>query len=292
MTATLARPPTNGRHVEPEKVGGTFPLFKIGAGISVRLMDITPELAESWLKKNPRVQRNMSQSEVNMLARHNTAGEWMLNGSTIVFDTEDRLCDGQHRLAACVRSDLAITSLVVFGVDPTSFDTMDAGRSRSPRDALKAAGISNQTMVSAACQILYRVENRIPVHSFKSTERVRLSPMEIVQFAKSHKGIEQAATSAAPVARIIHNTGAALACRWLFDRLSRDQAEEFYERLAIGDKLDKGHPVLLLRNSVMPQRRYVVDIMPMMFLAWNAVRKNEPLKKFSFPPTKPLPDLV
>ena len=107
---TLHTPTRLNGPAKPQKRGGTFPAAQLGLGIKAQLMEITPALAEEWLSKNPRVQRTMSQTEVDMLARHITRGEWQLNGGTIVFSTDDRLCDGQHRLAACVQADKPILS--------------------------------------------------------------------------------------------------------------------------------------------------------------------------------------
>jgi len=291
MSLATATQPRAAKIAEPSphKTGGTFPRCQLGQGLTARLMEISPSLAQSWLAKNPRVQRNLSQAEVDMLVRHRDADEWVLNGATIVFGNDDRLYDGQHRLAACVKSGKPITSIVIWGVDPASFDTMDAGRSRNGRDALKAAGVANQTIVSSACQLLYRHENNLPVHSGR--QRIKLSPMEIIKFTQSHKGLEQTASHAQPVGRIIHNGGVALACRWLFDRISKEQAAEFYERLAIGDKLDKGHPILVLRNKLMPAREDTTSVAWMMILAWNAVRSGVPLK-IKIETGQPLPKLV
>lgn len=277
---------------EPKKTGGTFPLVALGMGLKARLVEVKPDLAASWLAKNPRVQRTLSHSEVNMLARHIDSGEWVVNGGTIVFDTEDRLCDGQHRLAACIKTGKPITCLVVYGVEPKAFATMDVGRARNPRDALKAAGITHQTAVASACQILYRVEHGLPVHAFDLLKRVRLSPLEILAFYNSHKGLDRAVRTGAAVGRMTHNMGAAVACRWLFDRISRDASEEFFERVEIGDQLDRGHPVLLLRAHLMPNRLYVASIVWSFVLAWNATRKGEKLTRFDIRTDKPLPDLV
>lgn len=277
---------------KPQKRGGVFPILQLGLGIRAQLMEITPALAEEWLAKNPRVQRNMSQTEVEMLARHLDRGEWMLNGATIVFSSDDRLCDGQHRLAACIRSGKPIMAIVVYGVDPKAFDTMDAGRSRSGRDALQAAGITHQTAVSAACQILYRIEQKLPIHPRLEGHRVRLSPMEILAFCKSHPGLDKKAPRAMQAGRIIHHNGIALACMWLFDRINLHDSNEFFDRLTIGDKLEKGHPILTLRDLVMAKYDYKANVIWMMFGAWNAFRRKESAKVFAINTGKPLPDLV
>jgi hypothetical protein len=272
------------------KSGGTYPLVKLGMGITARIMDITPDLADKWLEKNPRVNRNMSQAEVDMLVRHSENNEIMFNGQPIIFDNRDRLSDGQHRLAACRKSGKPFMCLVIWGVDPKAFATIDAGRARSARDALKSEGVLNQTAIASACQILYRIENNLPVSHYGI--QLKLSPMEILQICKTHKNLENYHAKAYDVGRLIHNMGIAVACRWLFDRVNLKDAEDFYTKVAEGTNLSKGDPILLLRNELMPARLNINMTAPMMIIAWNAYRKKEELKKFVFQSGKPLPPII
>jgi hypothetical protein len=274
----------------PIKSGGTFPLCKLGMGITARIMDIVPDLADKWLEKNPRVNRNMSQAEVDMLVRHREANEIMFNGQPIIFDDKDRLIDGQHRLAACRKSGKSFTCLVIWGINPEAFTTIDSGRARSARDALKSEGILNQTAIASACQILYRIENGLPVSHYGI--QLKLSPMEILQICKAHKNIESYHAKAYAVGRLIHNMGVAVAFRWLFDRKNLKDAEEFYIKVAEGTNLSKGDPILLLRNELIPKRLNQNMTAPMMVIAWNSFRKKEELKKFAFQTGKPLPTII
>ena len=71
--------------------------------------------------------------------------------------------------------------------------------------------------------------------------------------AGSHPGLDKKAGRAMQIGRIIHHNGVALACLYLFDRINRHDSAEFFARLEIGDKLEKGHPILTLRDLVKAQ---------------------------------------
>ncbi len=285
MSVSTAIQPT--LQLDPEKIGGKWPLVKLGNGVTARLMEITPELAESWLKKNPRVQRNMSQAEVDMLVRGIATGEWLFNGATIVFGSDGRLYDGQHRLAACVKSGKSITSLVVYGVDKAAFASMDVGRARRPADALRTEGFAYVNQINAACQTLYRYEHNLPLRS-QGRRSIRLSPAEILLIVKAHKGLEDCGRRANPLGKVVHNTGVTTAAMWLFERKSKEASAEFFAKLASGENLEKGSPILMLRNKIMPERLDYATLAHMMFQAWNTFRAGETFRRFEINTSEPL----
>jgi len=261
------------REKSPKKVGGCYPLRNMGMGITAKIMDITPDLAGRMRRKLYKLQRNPTQATVDMFGRHQKDGTWIFNGDTIKFNTKNECIDGQQRLAACVASGVTITAFVVWGIPTEAYPTIDAGRARSPKDALRAAGIPNQTAVAAACQLLYRVENKYPIAQYGI--HLKLSPMEIMEIARTHKGLDKCYMRSYYAGRVIHNSGVATACRWLFDRRNLQQSDVFFDKLASGANLSKGEPILTLRNMVMPQRLHVSHTMPLVVEAWNAFRRGD-----------------
>lgn len=274
----------------PIKNGGTYPLRDMGMGITARIMDITPAKAEEWYKKRRKDQRKESQAEINMLVRHQKKKKFPFNGQPILFDTNDEVCDGQQRLKSCIESGVTITCLVIWGIPAEVYPTIDAGRARSARDALKSAGIRNQTAMASACQIIFRVENNLPVAQFGV--HLKLSPMEILNIYNEHKGLDKLHMQSYYVGRVIHNMGVAVACKWFFNRRSFTDATGFYTKLAEGTLLSKGDPILLLRDTLMPYRLHVGQTMPMMIESWNAYRKKETLTKFTIMAGRPLPIIL
>jgi hypothetical protein len=92
---------------------------------SLRL--VTKEQAKTWLSKMG-VNRNLNESWVVAFQRAMDAGLWDTDPgrSPIALDTEGRLINGQHRLAAFLRSKLDVLAVVVAtNCPPESFETFD-----------------------------------------------------------------------------------------------------------------------------------------------------------------------
>ena len=79
---------------------------------NVYTVDVTPELAESWLAGTD-VCRPVLNRHVEKFAAEMTAGRWRLTHQGIAFDTEGKLIDGRHRLLAVIRSGATVPMLVV-----------------------------------------------------------------------------------------------------------------------------------------------------------------------------------
>jgi len=108
--------------------------------MEVSMVKITPELAESWLSKNAEFQRKLRPSIVDRYARDMERGEWVSTHQGIAFDCNGRLIDGQHRLAAIVKSGMTIEMPVARNTAARAYDHVDLGFSRKTSDVLKAQG--------------------------------------------------------------------------------------------------------------------------------------------------------
>jgi len=290
MTLTLNASVKPKRAKQPGKQ--VFPRRDLGLGISVQILDITSTMADDWLhKRMSRIQRPVSEVEVDMLNRHITSGKWLLNGETIVFDTNNECINGRRRLTACARSGKPIRSIVVWGIPSAAYHTIDVGLARKNTDALRSAGIHYESAVSAACQILFRYEKGMPIAPTRKIGRYMLSPIEILDLAKKYKGLEEYALKASKAAKVLHSLGVATSLYYLVEKIDSDQAYNFFEGLGTGSNLAKGSPVLTLRDRVMPTRLDTDVVAHMSWLAWNAFRENKPLR-FEFMRTRPLPKLV
>lgn len=100
---------------------------------------VTPDQAMMWLDKNTH-NRTVRQSVVEKYARDMKAGNWHLTHQGILFDWNDVLIDGQHRLWAIIESQSTIEMVVTYGADPTSQEFIDGGEMRQARDVLALRG--------------------------------------------------------------------------------------------------------------------------------------------------------
>ena len=114
---------------------------------------ITPAKAKEYLKKNTDNYRKLSRATVTRYAEAMKAGRWELNGEPIVFAESGILKDGQHRLAAIIRSGMTIETNVSRGVSDkvTIYNT---GKKRTNVDIANARGIDADSTIMAVGNII------------------------------------------------------------------------------------------------------------------------------------------
>ncbi len=115
---------------------------------------VTPDTAKRMLE------RVFSNAKVDIpsrdaFARDMAAGNWVLNGSPIVFAANGTLIDGRARLHACVDSGAAFDTLVIRGIDTDTFETIDALRKRTLADILSIRQEQHGRPLGAALRILW-----------------------------------------------------------------------------------------------------------------------------------------
>lgn len=106
---------------------------------------ITPRIAEEYLRFAG-INRSISEPAVVRYATAMEKGQWSL-AQPIIFDQYGKLIDGQHRLAAVVRSGIPQRFNVLRGID--AIRHMDAGRPRRPADVLHMMGYKNAPHLAA-----------------------------------------------------------------------------------------------------------------------------------------------
>lgn len=126
--------------------------------MKAKVMTIGPELARQMLEKN-NGNRPVSKRAVRRYAHDMSTGKWTLNGEPIILDHSGRLLDGQHRLLAVIESGVTIDALVVTGADPSVFNTIDAGNTRSGSDILSIKGYTCTKVLAAIVRTAYIIEN-------------------------------------------------------------------------------------------------------------------------------------
>lgn len=164
--------------------------------IHTSIEDITPERAEAYLACNTN-NRRLRRAHVERLASDITADRWVFNGSTIVFNGDGTLLDGQHRLAAIVLANKPVTMTVVRGVSKSAMPTIDANVPRTAADAFTLNGVGYASRVAAGARLLIALRD-----GAYSTNR-KTSNSELIEFLKRHPRLEEAAAMSDPVRLII-----------------------------------------------------------------------------------------
>lgn len=115
--------------------------------IKFAIVEVTPEMAEKYLATSIG-NRNLKKDTVAGLVAELQAGKWCVNGETIVFDENNSLLDGHHRLEAIRKSDISAICILVKGIKRSTWTSMDSGTARSLGDVFKIEGIPSYSIVS------------------------------------------------------------------------------------------------------------------------------------------------
>jgi len=93
--------------------------------------------------------RPLNSKTVDWYAKQMAAGEWTLSGQTISISDLNTLLDGQHRLAAVIKSNCCIMFNVAYNVPYESFVNYDNMRSRGLGDVFAVENIPNYKSIAA-----------------------------------------------------------------------------------------------------------------------------------------------
>lgn len=135
---------------------------------------VTPEFASFVLTHNTG-NRPIRQPYVRRYASDMKNGLWNFNGETISFSKDGMLVNGQHRLSACVKSGCPFETVLIFGVEPSAFVTMDDGAKRTGADALAIKGMPSSKQAAAIVRWLHLLKQK------RVTSRATLTNSEIIE---------------------------------------------------------------------------------------------------------------
>lgn len=280
---TLALNPATGQYIE----AGNTP--RVGQ------MTITPDQAAAILNARNTHNRTISPTVVAKYARDMTNGDWLLNGDAIRFAADGTLLDGQHRLAAIVKSGATIRTVVVWNLPAEAQATMDDGRKRTMANVLELSG--QRTSAKTVASILRRAilwERGVVVSGGASAP----TKAEMQQYLNDHPEV----TDAAVLADHIRNTrGVKCAAStlglayYLFSAKSKTAADEFFDKLRTGAGLEEGNPILVLRNRLAldGSTRLATEspeVLAWFIKAWNAWRKGRTIKVLRFKAGETFPE--
>lgn len=212
---------------------------------------VTPAMAAGWLTKNIK-NRNLRETTVMAFARDMSRGAWSENHQAIAFGKAGNLIDGQHRLAAVVKSGKSIHFLVVRdmperfeGVKADVMDTVDRGNSRSVADILKLQHgyVAHAPTVVAAATII----GAIALQDFGPVRRPSV-PTIIEIIGRYKKGL-QFVLENRPTTRGLRIVPVAAAIAFAHATSPR-KTEQFYKQLGTGTGLTES-PLLTFRNFLL-----------------------------------------
>ena len=264
------------------------------------IVEITPEIAALWLDKNRDNQRNVMRSHVMHLAKEMIEGRWTVTGQPIIFDANDHMIDGQHRLRAVVLSGVSVTMMVTRGVAESAFMAIDRGRPRTSGNIFAIRGIKDCNQVASICNNFWKYRRALKTSgSVNSYDRASASELLDV-FDANPGGYYAALGPAGAVHRVIGlppSVGGA--CHFIASEIpeSSEEVALFFEGLVSGSGLMDGSPILYLRNTIIrsDKSRLKIGSMHMFALtakAWNLFRKSKSAKLIKYQDGESFPEFI
>lgn len=256
------------------------------------IMTITPAMGTIMLERKRENNRAIQDRLVVRYATEMREDRWTITNQGIGFDSNGHLCDGQHRLSACVMADVPFTSWVAFGLAPENFKHIDIGSKRTNGQLFQIAGLPNGNILSAAARLAYLYETK---DITLSSTRVGIAPKSAVyvsndllmDFVAKNPSFADTTTFNRlyrEFSGLEYSSSHAL--HWITRQAYPRKADEFFERLCSGTGLIKGDPIHRLRHRL-EQIRARRERVPKAwkaawvikaFNAWNAGKTLEQFK--------------
>lgn len=253
-------------------------------------MNVTPAQAQVWLLKNTN-NRPLAKHQVAYFVKQINRDQWELTTDAIGFDSKGDLINGQHRLTAIVETGKSVELLVGEGFDEKAFNVIDTGKMRSAGDILGVNGFSAGVPKTAILRFVMGLKKGyIPVsRAMKGgAAEDKFTNQDILDYAVRRKDkIEDAYEVSTKTTKEFkglspkHVGG----LYWLFSNINRDQALEFFHKLATGLELKSDDPIYILRKRLMQEiqgnkKSPDVDKLAWTTMAWNNFRSGKKVTKF------------
>lgn len=237
---------------------------------------ITPEVAAKMLEKNTH-NRPLSQAVVDQYVKDMQEGRWLFNKIPILFDWNDVLLDGQHRLWAVVQSGFHMLCVVERNVDPAVFATIDIHHIRPPAQIIGLAGVENSVVIAAIARLVLTYD----CGDLSFTESVRPTKTEISGYVIARHQEFEESVRYAYACRELTTPAIAGCCFKIFSRIDHQTATRFFDELTRSGA-PATNPTCHLREKLLAnkktqrsklERRYVLALFFKCWIAYKAGRR-------------------
>ena len=210
--------------------------------LNVSIETITPEKAHAYLASSNGKQTK-GRSGVKRYAEDMRKDRWQMTGEPVIFNSNGKLDNGYTRMEACILSETPFTTLVVRGIEPRAFDTIDTGNPRRLSDLLRFRGKSYVNIVEYSAKRLAALDKGLAVDS-----RALVTRQEEMAAVKRYPVIEEYAAQTQALGKGLPHS--LLAFVWyLFGSEYPNKMRDFFRAFAPldGDTLNTKHVAYQLR---------------------------------------------
>lgn len=255
--------------------------------ISVRTELVTPSIARRWLERNAEHNRNKKPSVIERYARDMKAGKWHATGETIQFDYNGVLIDGQQRLHAVIEASVPVSFLVAEGLDPDAMVVIDSGTPRTFADSLKITHAKHTPAVGAVVRRVLTFSQKNYMGKGAVVQPTRTELMDFYKlFMDEFDTAAQRGKDAAN--QKLGNATAAGTGFFLFARIEKNRAHDFFDMVLTGANLPSGHPALTLSRRLAQRQWTTSEQLAGWIRAWNAYREDRTMDKIMLTNSGPL----
>lgn len=264
--------------------------------LDVAIDTITPEQASTILVENNSRNRKLSPARVDQLALAMSRGEWILNGESLKFNNDGTLLDGQHRLAAVVKSGEPQQFLVIRGLDHEAQDTIDIGRARTFSDVLAIDGENYHLNLAAAVRALWAYErNGVPMAHVMYRQP---TPSQLRETLERHPELRLSINAGGTTTNVFAlSRSQVMVLHYIMSRIDQDMADEFWHKVYSGIGLTQEDPAYVLRERLMREQQIAsshgrggISLMAFAIRAFNAYRKGEVITRLIWRPGRMITD--
>lgn len=264
------------------------------------IVNITPKGAQKFLDEEPDGQPNraVNQGHVAWLAKQMKDGSWKLNGESIIVGSNHALLDGRHRLHAVIQSGVTIRTLLIRGVDPLLFHTIDTGKQRGVADILTIAGFKHSKVQATVARMLFRLrEKPDSIFHSDSGRGEKVTGAEAIEVLDRHPRVAQIAHEASRYARL-GRPSLLVFVRYLTMLIDEEKSDSFFTALEKGEDLKVGHPAHTLRERLANARAVPsmqlteTAFAALVIKAWNSYYRGGRLSTLKYCKSDPFPTIA
>lgn len=216
-----------------------------------KIETITPSIAKKLLGENTR-NRKIRKDRWQKISFEIKNGRWRHNGDSIKIDWNGNIIDGQHRLLGIADSGIDCKAVVISEVNPEMINHIDVDRCvRRTSDVLTIHGYKSTTLLAGVATTLHAYYHR-PMAKINVQ-----SPYKVLEFIKQN-GFILTSTSFCEMRQTPRMIGGATlsALHFIASKNGlRGKIEEFIGQFLTGAGIEKGSPVLSLRNRIIDENQ-------------------------------------
>jgi hypothetical protein len=253
-------------------------------GLRVEVREVTPKLAEEWLKLNVYNFRRIDEKTVKRYARRMRDGLWKVSVSAIAFDPKGFLVNGQHTLLAVVKTGIPITAIVAKGFD--NYYEVDNGRTRTVTAYLAEMGCKDAGSTATALRYLWAYKN-VGLDKVKHGYTIDVTVTELVELFERNKGIADSVSLARMCSHIMTRSVLGF-IHYVASESYPEEADDFILGIRETTDDDQEDPRFCLKRYMLarkdPIRSRIISVKNHVMLslgvkAWNYFVTGMPCKK-------------